>query len=350
MFFNGSAKPIWKVYFEFIQVVYYDTASPWQWLLILALAVTWRAADPRHRVPFDFQLWLSRSGDAKQKCLSILVAPLIFDEARGGAVPIYTRARFHAHNLFYWSHTDSWSVNNKIVLPHHPQFLGCFILMCVYKYRYWLCDIFNQKVPSSTKLRTPYVYCSFFSFRSEYMLLQISYRIGFSARLRFCNHLSKSPFALILDTFFFCQSQDFLASFPGCISPIFRDITLVHFSPLNSNVSFFPKSHLNAASTTYKTKFVSVKIHILWSKLTIVFNNHHWVVTRRLCMIQTVGSACSTWFRQWVQPCLGVGTYIIVKPVERTCVCIHSYCHNFPISTPAHPRSKHLGARQAEGL
>jgi len=42
-----SARPIWKVYFEFIQVVYYDTASPWQRLVLHPLAVTWRAAEPR---------------------------------------------------------------------------------------------------------------------------------------------------------------------------------------------------------------------------------------------------------------------------------------------------------------
>jgi len=49
--------------------------------------VTWRAADPRRRAPFDFQPWMALSGDAKPKCLSILAAPLVFEETRGGVVP-----------------------------------------------------------------------------------------------------------------------------------------------------------------------------------------------------------------------------------------------------------------------
>jgi len=53
-----------------------------------------------------------------------------------------------------------------------------------------------------------------------------------------------------LASFFFCQLQDFFASCRS--SPIFGDITLVHFSPPNSNMSFFPESHLNAASTKSK--------------------------------------------------------------------------------------------------
>ena len=56
--------------------------------VIHPLAVTWRAVDPHRRAPFDFQPWMSLSGDAKQNCLSILVAPFVFEEARGGAVPI----------------------------------------------------------------------------------------------------------------------------------------------------------------------------------------------------------------------------------------------------------------------
>jgi len=53
--------------------------------------VTWRAADSRRRAPFDFQPCMSFSGDAKQIFLFILVAPPLFEEVRGGAVPIYTR-------------------------------------------------------------------------------------------------------------------------------------------------------------------------------------------------------------------------------------------------------------------
>jgi len=56
--------------------------------------VTWRAVDLRRRAPFDSQPWKSLSGDAKQKRLALLVAPLVLEEARGGAVPICTRAGF----------------------------------------------------------------------------------------------------------------------------------------------------------------------------------------------------------------------------------------------------------------
>jgi len=89
-----SARPIWKVNFEFIQVVYYDTASPCQRLVPHPLAVTWRAAEPCRRAPFDFQSWISLSGDANRKCLFILGDPLIFEEAHGGAVQICTRTGF----------------------------------------------------------------------------------------------------------------------------------------------------------------------------------------------------------------------------------------------------------------
>jgi len=42
---------------------------------------------------------------------------------------------------------------------------------------------------------------------------------------------------------------------------------------------------------------------------------------RLLCSQLTTASshACSAWFRQLVEQCVGVGTYVIVKSVERTC-------------------------------
>ena len=96
--------------------------------------------------PFDFQPWMSSSGDAKPKCLSILAAPLLFEETRGGVVPFWTRPSFPVHNFFYWSHADSWLVTNTTILPHPPLFFGCFILICVYKYRYWCCVSWYENV------------------------------------------------------------------------------------------------------------------------------------------------------------------------------------------------------------
>jgi len=52
------------------------------------------------RFPFDFQPWMSASGDAKPKCLSILAAPLFFEETRGGVKPFWTRAKFSSTQLF----------------------------------------------------------------------------------------------------------------------------------------------------------------------------------------------------------------------------------------------------------
>jgi len=62
--------------------------------------VTRRVAKPRRRAPLDFQPWVSLSGAAKQNCLSILAAPLVFEETRGGAVPFGTRAEFSSAQLF----------------------------------------------------------------------------------------------------------------------------------------------------------------------------------------------------------------------------------------------------------
>ena len=52
------------------------------------------------RPPFDFKSWMSASGDAKPKCLSILAAPPVFEETRGGAVPFWTRTEFSSAQLF----------------------------------------------------------------------------------------------------------------------------------------------------------------------------------------------------------------------------------------------------------
>ena len=143
--------------------------------------------------------------------------------------------------------TRNWSTIKSYFSPptlfgvfHSHVSFSCVCTNC-YKYRNWLCDTFYQKVPSLTKLRTPYVYCSKCSFQSEYMLLKISHRMGLNARS------TKVANCVDLSCYFFCQrqSQDFFASFR--ISPIFRDIMLVHFLPPNSNVSFFPKSRLNAS-------------------------------------------------------------------------------------------------------
>ena len=50
--------------------------------------------------PFNFQLWMSASGDANPKCLSILAAPIVFEETRGGVVPFWTRAEFSSAQFF----------------------------------------------------------------------------------------------------------------------------------------------------------------------------------------------------------------------------------------------------------
>jgi len=52
------------------------------------------------RLPFDFQPWMSASGDAKPNCLSILAAPLVFEETRGGVVPFWMRAEFSSAQFF----------------------------------------------------------------------------------------------------------------------------------------------------------------------------------------------------------------------------------------------------------
>jgi hypothetical protein len=138
-----SARPIWKVYFEVIQVAYYDTASPWQRLVLHPLAVTWRIAEPRYRAPFDF-LSTSNLGCLPAAMRNHNVYPywLRLSFLRKHVVVWYHFERapsFPAHNFFYWSHTDSWLVTNKTILPHPPLFFESFILMCVYKYKYWCC-------------------------------------------------------------------------------------------------------------------------------------------------------------------------------------------------------------------
>ena len=106
------------------------------------------------RHPCDFQPWMSLSGDAKPKCLTILAAPLVFEERRGGVVPFWTCAEFSSAQLFYWSHTDSCLDTNKTILPHPPLFFGSFILTCVYKYQYWCCVSWYENVLSLSVYRT----------------------------------------------------------------------------------------------------------------------------------------------------------------------------------------------------
>jgi len=105
---------------------------------------------------------------------------------------------------------------------------------------------------------------------------------------------------------FFGQSQDFFASFR--ISPIFCDITLVHFSPPNSNVSFFPESHCKVASTTSKKWDWACKDAHSFVKIVSLVQTHRWFVTGMpdsdsgfniICMIQTLGSKL---FRCWHLP------------------------------------------------
>jgi len=145
-----SARPIWKVYFEFIQVVYYDTVSPWQRLVLHPLAVTWRAAEPLYRAPFDFHS-TSNLGCLPAAMRNQNVYPywvrLSFLRKRVVAWCHFEHApSFPAHNLFYWSHTDSWLVTHTTILPHPPLFFGPFILICVYKYRYWWCVSWYENV------------------------------------------------------------------------------------------------------------------------------------------------------------------------------------------------------------
>jgi len=137
-----SARPIWKVYFESIQVVCYNTASPWQRLVLHPLAVTWRIAEPRYRAPFVFhstsELGCLLAAMRKQNVYSYWLR-LSFLRKHVVAWCHFERApSFPAHNFFYRSHTDSWLVTNETKLPHPPLFFGSFIL-CVYKYRYWCC-------------------------------------------------------------------------------------------------------------------------------------------------------------------------------------------------------------------
>jgi len=58
-------------------------------------------------------------------------------------------------NLYGGGLLGDWWVFRRTP-PRAFFFLG--ILMCVYKYTYWLCGTFYQIVPTLTKLRTPYVY------------------------------------------------------------------------------------------------------------------------------------------------------------------------------------------------
>ena len=156
--------------------------------------MTLRAVEACRRAQFNFQSWMSLSGDAKPKCLLILGDFLVFEEARGGAVQICTRTRFSRAQPFLLESYGLVTSHQCNYTSSQPLFFG---FISVYKYRYSLCDTFYQNVPSLTRLRTPYEYCAFRSFQSEYELLQISHRMGFSARLRSCNHLSKVPRALI---------------------------------------------------------------------------------------------------------------------------------------------------------
>jgi len=143
-----SARPILKVYFELTEGS----------LLRHSVAVTATCSPPPRCdlancrttlpcaiwLPFDFQPWMSASGDAKPKCLFILAAPLVFGKTRGGMVDFERATSFVAHIFFYWSHTDSWLVINKTIL----LFLGSLILICVYKYRYWCCVSWYENVLS----------------------------------------------------------------------------------------------------------------------------------------------------------------------------------------------------------
>ena len=112
--------------FEFIQVVYYDTASPWQRLVLHPLAVTWRAAEPRCRAPFDSHS-TSNLGFRQRQTQKVYPYWLRLMLLRKYVVVWchFERApSFPAHNFFYWSHTDSWLVTNKTIVPHPPLFLG----------------------------------------------------------------------------------------------------------------------------------------------------------------------------------------------------------------------------------
>ena len=150
--FDRSARPIWKVYFEFIQVVYCDTASPWQSRIILPLAVTWRAADPRGRalfwLPFDFQPWISLSGDANPKCLSTLAAPRFWGNTWWRGAILNAHRVFQCKTVFTGAvQTRDWSpIKLCFLTPHF--FGGLHILICVYKYRYWCCVLWYVNVLS----------------------------------------------------------------------------------------------------------------------------------------------------------------------------------------------------------
>ena len=153
---------------------------------------------------------------------------------------------FPAHNHFFWSHTDSWLVTNKLHFLTTHFFLGVHSHKCVQIYIFIVWYVLSEcaeldKVAHSV----PVLLIPLFPIRVR--VTADFPQDGFQRQVALLQPLIKGATCADLRYFFFGQSQDFFASFR--ISPIFCDITLVHLSPPNSNVSFLPKSHCKAAST-----------------------------------------------------------------------------------------------------
>ena len=128
-------------------------------------------------------------------------------------------------------------------------------------------------------------------FPIKYVLLQISHRMGFSAMLRFYNHLSKSPLALILDAFSFANRKTFS---PPSTSRPFCATSCYSISRLQIRMCRSFQNRIRMPCSPHpKNKVVPVKIHIFCQ---------NWL----LCSTLTTGSSHvgSAWFRQWVQRAL----------------------------------------------
>jgi len=117
--FYISARPIWKTYFEFNQVVYYDTASLGQWIIVVVihpLAVTERVtvADPvwrrgmspcANRLPTPFYVSQQRrETDMSTQIDAIGAVCLSFMRKRVVAQCKFGRAPgFPAHKFLTWA-------------------------------------------------------------------------------------------------------------------------------------------------------------------------------------------------------------------------------------------------------
>jgi len=112
--FDRSTRPIWKVYFEFIQVVYYDIASLLS-DLFSTLSLQLGESHTRRRVPFELH---------QENTLVEIYH-------------VYVLKRPHNKVLRYWSSTERWqqrTARNMSYLTHRPTW--CFgralpLIICV---------------------------------------------------------------------------------------------------------------------------------------------------------------------------------------------------------------------------